>query len=161
MRLRSLLPSCFATLLILGMATVAVAAAPGATGCQKVPGTPVVQNGFLFLAAGGGIEPPSTQSVCNALCQDGSYVSCYGTSCTAVDASCPSQRGYCTGTSTGTRYCPVCTCSATASCPDGSTVSCTGTGSTCFAINGCYASCNGVLHWCANPKGPCPIEAGP
>jgi len=161
MHLRSLHPSVIAILLLLGLATVAVAAEPGTSGCQKVPGTTAAQSGFLYLAARGGIEGPSSQSLCAAQCQDGSYVTCYGTSCSAVDASCPSQRGYCTGTTTGTLYCPICTCSATASCPDGSTVSCTGTGNNCFAINGCYASCNGHLHWCANPKGPCPVESGP
>ena len=158
MRLRLLVPSCIAILLLVGLATAAMAADAAPASCQKIPGTvtAAVQDNFLFQAAGGEIGNPGEQSVCSAYCWDGSTASCYGTSCSAVDSSCPSQRGYCTGSSSGTRYCPACPCSATASCPGGGSVSCTGT-SGCFAINNCYASCNGTLHWCPNPKYPCPI----
>jgi hypothetical protein len=45
---------------------------------------------------------------CSALCCDDTEVSCSGSSCSAVDASCPSQRGYCWGSSSGYQYCPSC-----------------------------------------------------
>ena len=157
MRLRPLVPSCIAILLLVGLATAAMAADAAPAGCQKTPGTVAVQDGFLFQAAGGGIGNPGEQSICNAQCQDGSFVSCWGTTCTASDAICPSHRGYCTGTSTGTRWCPACTCKATASCPGGGSVSCNGIVGSCFTVDGCYASCNGTLHWCPNPNGSCPI----
>ena len=159
MRLRFAFPLVTAVSVLAVLAAgPAVASSPDSTtGCQ--PAVAPAASGFLYQAASSPIDGPSAQSVCNAECQDGSFITCWGASCTATDASCPSQRGSCWGTDTGTRYCPVCTCSATASCPDGSSVSCTGTGNNCFAINGCYVSCNGHLTWCANPKGPCPIEA--
>ena len=159
MSLRSLVPLFVAVFVLVGLAAVPAEAQSVTSNCQPSSSAVVGDLGFLFTAAGGGFDEPGTQSVCNAQCQDGSYVSCWGTSCSAVDANCPTQRGYCTGTATGTKYCPFCTCSATASCPDGSTVSCTGTGNTCFGFNGCYVSCNGRLTWCANPKGPCPVES--
>jgi len=159
MSLRSLVPLSMAVLVLTVVTAVPVAAQSATSNCQPSTQAIVGDLGFLFAAAGGGIDNPGTQSTCNALCQNGSYVTCWGTSCSAVDANCPTQRGYCTGSATGTKYCPVCTCSATASCPDGSTVSCTGTGSSCFGFNGCYVSCNGRETWCANPKGPCPVES--
>ncbi len=52
-----------------------------------------------FLAAAAG---------CYADCWDGSRAYCSGSYCFAYDSSCPSQRGYCYGSSTGYRYCPPC-----------------------------------------------------
>lgn len=89
----------------------------------------------------------------------GSYQACWGSSCWGYDSNCPSYRGYCYGSSTGYRYCPVCpSCTVTASCAGagGGSVSCTGTCSGSFAINDCYAYCDGTYHWCPNP-GTCPI----
>jgi len=159
MSFRSMVPLSMMVLVVIGLAAVPVAAQSATSNCQPSAPAVVGDLGFLFVAAGGGIEGPSAQSTCIALCQNGSSVSCSGTSCSAVDANCPTQRGYCTGTTSGTKYCPVCTCSATATCPIGGPVSCTGTGGTCFAFNGCYASCNGEAIWCPKPKGPCPVES--
>lgn len=165
---RVTVPLCTAILVLAGLAAVpALAESPTqGSGCQSALAVPTADVGFLYQAARGSnrggddIGGPGAQSTCIADCQDGSTVTCTGSSCTATDASCPSERGSCWGTDTGTRYCPVCTCSATATCAHASPVSCTGTGDSCFAIDGCYASCNGNLTWCPNPKGPCPIESG-
>lgn len=46
---------------------------------------------------------------CTATCQDGSTRTCTGTSCVAVDASCPSQQGYCWSNSGGYKHCLACT----------------------------------------------------
>lgn len=101
-----------------------------------------------------------TKSTSIANCWDGSTVTCTGTSSSAVNSSCPSQRGYCTGTSSGTIYCPVCPtggCTATAQCANGSTVSCTGAAAgDCFALRNCYADCGGPLVWCPNHPS-CPV----
>jgi hypothetical protein len=51
---------------------------------------------------------PVTSGTCTADCGDGSYVSCTGTSCSALDSSCPSQRGYCWSSAEGYKYCPIC-----------------------------------------------------
>jgi hypothetical protein len=50
----------------------------------------------------------ATLASCTATCQNGSTVTCTGSSCSAVDANCPAQRGYCTGTTSGTKYCHQC-----------------------------------------------------
>jgi hypothetical protein len=103
-----------------------------------------------------------TKSTSIAHCNDGSTVTCTGTTTTAVDANCAAgQRGYCTGSS-GTIYCPACPtgggCTATATCSNGSTVSCTSapgyTG--CFGLKNCYADCGGALVWCS-PHPSCPV----
>ena len=114
-------------------------------------------------AKGGSIDGPSEQSVCNAQCDDGSYVSCWGTTCNATDASCPGQQGYCWGSSTGYKLCPSCPrscgapCSADAVCNDGSHVSCNGCSGDCFAVDGCYAHCDSQYHLCPNPPPSCPF----
>ncbi|HEY3568374.1 MAG TPA: hypothetical protein VGP73_10620 [Thermoanaerobaculia bacterium] len=93
-----------------------------------------------------------------AHCWDNTTRTCTGTSSSAVDSNCSAgQQGYCTGTDTGTLSCPTCPtgCSTTVTCSNGSRVSCSGT-SDCFSVNNCYASCDGVLHWCAvHPS--CPV----
>jgi hypothetical protein len=102
-----------------------------------------------------------TKSTSTAHCNDGSTVTCTGTSTTAVDANCSAgQRGYCTGSS-GTIYCPACPtggCTATATCSNGSTVSCTSAPgySGCFGLKNCYADCGGALVWCPNHPS-CPV----
>jgi hypothetical protein len=58
----------------------------------------------LPLAAKPGPEPDAT---CTAVCHNGSTVSCTASSCSAVNASCPSQRGSVTCGAT-TTYCPAC-----------------------------------------------------
>ena len=50
----------------------------------------------------------TTKAMCTALCGSSPSVSCSGATCSAVNQSCPSQRGSvtCDGT---THFCPVCT----------------------------------------------------
>lgn len=131
---------------------------------------------WLFAAAppkGGSPDGPGEQAVCNAECCDGSYVTCWGTTCNATDENCPSTAGYCWGASTGYRWCPSCSsstctgstcppnwvCSASAQCTDGSWVSCNGCSGDCFSVHECYAYCDGTYYWCPDPGGGkiCPI----
>ncbi|HEV2851274.1 MAG TPA: hypothetical protein VHC97_00565 [Thermoanaerobaculia bacterium] len=101
----------------------------------------------------------NVKSTCTATCRDGSTVSCYGTTCSAVNAACSSgQRGYCTGTSTGTIYCPACptNCSARATCSPSGSVSCSGTSGDCFSVNNCYAYCDGNYYLCPHTASNCP-----
>jgi hypothetical protein len=159
--------------LVLLLALFAIAPALGAAepaaqgGCDPAANVFAADTlGFPMLAVQGevpetGIGNPGEQSVCNAQCWDGSYVSCWGTSCTARDSSCSSgHRGYCYGSSTGYRYCPPCPCasqcSASTTCANGSTVSCSGCSGDCYSIKNCYAYCDGVYHWCPNPP-LCPV----
>jgi hypothetical protein len=110
--------------------------------------------------AGGLEEPPGTDADCSARCQNGSTVSCTGTSCEAADWSCSSgQRGYCWSNWEGYKYCPVptCPCYAQARCNDGSYVSCTGYNHDCFAVYGCYAHCDSQYYLCPNPGPSCPL----
>jgi hypothetical protein len=81
--------------------------------------------------------------------------------CTGTSNCAAGQRGYCTGTTSGTIYCPVCQsgtgCTATAQCANGSTVSCSGPApGDCFALRNCYADCGGPLVWCPNHPS-CPV----
>ncbi len=46
---------------------------------------------------------------------------------------------------------PQALCRARADCPTGPPVTCTG--SSCVALDTCYAWCDGVYHWCAPPPG--------
>ena len=97
-----------------------------------------------------------------AHCWDGSTRTCSGTSASAVDSSCPGQQGYCTGTSTGTLYCPACPsgggCSASTSCWGGGSVSCQGsTPGGCFSYYQCYAYCDGNYYMCPSTPGECPF----
>lgn len=139
--------------------TPAPAVAPAAANTMTIAQVPL----FAALgqpaqpqAHGGTIPGPGEQGTCTANCWDGSHVTCYGTSCSEVDSNCSSgQRGYCYGTSTGYLYCPPCQgCTATAICNTGS-VSCSGSPG-CYAINKCYAYCDGVYHWCPG-HGSCPV----
>jgi hypothetical protein len=93
-------------------------------------------------------------SVCTAHCWDGSTRTCTGTSCTADDSSCPSQRGNCWSNAEGTKYCPQCsspTCDASTTCINGSSVYCQGTSGDCFSYYQCYAYCDGNYHLCSGP----------
>lgn len=163
MSFRTAVPLLTTVLVLLGLAVVSAPAQAATDSPSSDPGcrpaaVHAAEGGFLFQA----IDPfdgPSAQSLCIAECQDGSTVTCSGSSCNATDASCPTERGSCWGSDTGTKYCPPCTCSATALCPDGSTVSCTGTGDSCFGIKGCYVSCNDHLTWCSPRAKLCPVEA--
>lgn len=46
---------------------------------------------------------------------------------------------------------PQALCHVRADCPTGGPVSCSG--SSCVALDSCYAWCDGVYHWCAPPPG--------
>jgi hypothetical protein len=104
----------------------------------------------------GGVGEAST---CTAHCWDGSTRTCTGTSCTAVDSSCSSQRGYCWSNSEGYKYCPTCQASCTASCANagGGSVSCTSTTGDYYCLNNCYAYCDGQYHLCPHIQGSCPF----
>ncbi len=78
-------------------------------------------------------------------CWDGSQRTCTGSPCFGYDSDCPSQRGYCYGSTTGFRYCPQC-CSSTTPCskyegrscsPNGSRIDCLFEGSGCAS---CFCS---------------------
>jgi len=112
--------------------------------CSTLVESPALPPAPMFAAAGG-----AALSTCTADCWNGSSVTCTGSSCSATDSSCPTQRGYCWGTDTGYKYCPVC-CSATLPCwkldgrscsPNGSHQQCLD-GSHCFSCvcwNGIWA----------------------
>jgi hypothetical protein len=61
----------------------------------------------------------------------------------------------------GTPSCtpPPTTCQVTASCANagGGSVFCSGSANTCFAIDDCYASCDGQYYFCPSPQGICPL----
>jgi hypothetical protein len=113
---------------------------------------------FVFTAPGmakrssGSIDGPSAQADCTAQCQDGSTVTCSGSSCSADDYDCDTgERGQCTGSS-GTRYCPVpdcSTCSVSITCPDGTWLSCSSNENDCEGFQGlCYVRCDGIYQFC-------------
>lgn len=78
----------------------------------------------------------------NSNCQ-GRYFTC--------NAACPppTEADKCTP--------PPCTASASCSNAGGGFVSCSGSNNSCFAIDDCYASCDGQVHSCPNPQEPCPL----
>lgn len=105
------------------------------------------------------VTPKATAT---AHCWDGTTRNCSGTTASAVDSSCPGQQGYCTGTTTGTLYCPACPtgngCSASTSCWGGGSVSCQGTTTGgCFSYYQCYAYCDGNYYFCPSSPGECPF----
>ncbi len=110
-------------------------------------------------AHGGDVGNPGALGTCVADCWDGSHVTCTGSSCSEVDSSCGAgQRGYCYGTDTGYRYCPVCqggSCHAETTCSGGGSVSCDG-GPGCFSVYHCYAYCDDQYHLCPNATN-CPF----
>lgn len=122
------------------------------TEASGILATPVVFKGTKQ----GGDDPGVTeQATCSADCEDGSKVFCSGTSCSAYDNTCSSTSsfaGYCYGTTTGYKYCPsCCTKRVTAICP-GQNQTCIGTCAGSFAVDGCWAYCDGTLYWC-DPTG--------
>ena len=98
----------------------------------------------------------------NTTCGDGSCGGDESTSncCTdcarcgngVCEASCGESSSTCPGD------CPA-LCGATASCANagGGNVSCQGSPGTCFAIDDCYASCDGMYYYCPSPPGICPF----
>ncbi len=97
-------------------------------------------------------------------CGNGSTRSCWGSSCSGTDQSCPAGTGgSCWGSSSGSRSCgscPVaCTKTVSANCANagGGTVSCTGECGDAYAFDNCYAYCDGNYNYCPNPTGPCPF----
>ena len=88
--------------------------------CSSAP-APVEEASF------GGV---TTKATCSAHCGSSPDVSCSGSACSAVDQSCPDQRGYVT--CDGTTYnCPVCS----AVCTEGSFMTIT-VGPTCGCEDG-------------------------
>jgi hypothetical protein len=102
-----------------------------------------------------------TKSTSTANCWNGSTVTCTGTTSSAVNSSCPSQRGSCTGSTSGTINCPACPtggCTISTTCTPGGTVSCTGAAGYqgCTARKNCYVDCGGALVWCPSHT-TCPV----
>lgn len=121
----------------------------GADGWAQVVAAGLQPEAVVQARGGGSIGGVDSQGTCTADCDNGTTVTCWGTSCSAHDSNCSTGfDGYCTGTTTGRRNCPVCPgCSATAQCAGGPPVSCTGNNS-CFGLDDCYAFCDGVHHYC-------------
>ncbi len=94
-----------------------------------------------------------------ARCSDGNTRTCWGNTASAVDASCPGQPGYCTGSSTGTLWCPSCptTCDAYTQCSPSGSRYCTGTTGDCFSVHNCYAYCDGNYYLCPSTPSVCPF----
>lgn len=152
------------------VATAALAALPGLAEEQPVAACqPVTAEAITAVAVspegadqarkGNGVGGVETQSTCQASCWNGTSVSCSGSSCSAYDSSCGNGfRGYCTGSTSGTKYCPVCPgCTANATCPFGSSISCTGTYE-CQEYPDCWVSCDGVVTECfPQSKYGCPF----
>ena len=126
----------------------------------------------IFAPAPEAGTPPEAQEVAKrprvtpkayatAYCWDGTSRTCSGTTVSAVDSRCSvNQRGYCTGSSTGTLYCPVCpaqTCSAYTQCSPSGSRSCTGTSGDCFSVHNCYAYCDGNYYLCPSTPNVCPF----
>jgi hypothetical protein len=55
--------------------------------------------------------------------------------------------------------CPPSTCTVTADCANagGGSISCQGACSSVFAVDDCYASCDGQYYYCPSPPGICPL----
>ena len=147
-------------LLFLGLCAVPVLAA--------TPDPAVDALAAIFApAADSGATPPAAdaatrivpKSTCVATCGDGSTVTCSGTTCSATNSACPGTRGSCTGSTSGTINCPVCStfCRITATCQPSGSVSCTSNNNDCLQLANCYAECDGIVHWCPQHKGSCPI----
>lgn len=151
-----------ATALVLALALPAAAGTSGEpAGTSEGAGGDLIV-GAVALSRSGSIGEPTAQSDCTAQCQDGSTVTCSGSTCSAVDYSCTAEeRGYCEGSASGTKYCPELdlddcpvTCSIDNTCPDGTYLECEGhTGP--FACQGggdsCYVMCDGAdgtYLWC-------------
>jgi len=123
---------------------------------QVLPELMAGTTGFLVQAShGGSIPDPGEETVCNARCDDGSYVTCWGTSCSAYDSNCNNNfKGYCTGTSTGRRDCtasctPTPVCSASQTCSGGTYISCTSyNANDCFSFQDCWVYCDGQYTLC-------------
>ena len=80
-------------------ASPAAGAAPQAGGCGWPDLAPALVADPVEAAVSG---------ACTATCWDGSSRTCTGSSCSAVDSSCPSQQGYCWSNAEGYKYCPAC-----------------------------------------------------
>lgn len=162
--------SAFVLLLV---AAPAAADAPGSTdapagtkACQQTAAT--VAGGITVQAeaqgSGGEISGPGAQADCYARCKDGSYLKCSGSTCNATDTDCSTNTsGSCYGSGTGWKYCndtcgPVCAAWASCASAGGGSVSCESYGANdCYAIDNCYAYCDGTYHMCPSPPGPCPF----
>lgn len=155
--------------LILGVALVLMLSTPAwADPANQAPDL----RAAIFAGPGGACALPvaskpggpggvGASSVCTAHCQDGSTRTCTGTSCSAIDWSCPSQSGYCWSNAEGYKYCPAPSCvqGCTASCANagGGSVSCTSYTGDYFCVNNCYAYCDGNYYMCPHPKPICPF----
>lgn len=158
-----------AAVMLLAVASAVAAEAPADRSCGPrvaflaTGGSEDPTSGAVTMARSGSIDGPSAQSDCTAQCQDGTTVTCSGSSCSAVDYSCMgNERGQCTGSS-GTEYCPALdidqcpvTCTASKTCPDGTYLYCEGHFGTSACEGGadfCYVMCDGGTEylnyqWC-------------
>jgi hypothetical protein len=79
----------------------------------------------------------------------------------ASNSTCDGQYNTCSDACPAPTQADTCVtpmCDATASCANagGGSVFCSGT-SDCFAVDNCYAYCDGQYNYCANPPGICPL----
>jgi hypothetical protein len=119
------------------------------------PPSPVEAPALCPAPAASPVGPPelafsATTAICSANCWCGADVECSGASCYAVDSSCPAQRGYCWGSTTGYRYCPQC-CSASTPCFKYEGKGCAPNGSTIPCLEGCGCAqciCSGGTWHC-------------
>jgi hypothetical protein len=92
----------------------------------------VVDDGGERLELDDVVARPQPDATCTAVCNSGITVSCTGSSCSAVNASCPSQQGYVT-CGTRTVYCP--SCPPPPGCPGGVPA--------CSSLSQCEDLCGG------------------
>jgi len=146
-------------LVLFALPAVAAPADPVADLRAAIFAAPAGACALPMAAKTGGPGGVGAYSDCTAHCWDGTTRTCSGSSCSAVDSSCPSQRGSCWSDVEGTKYCPQCVDGCTASCANagGGTVSCTSYTGDFFCVANCYAYCDGTYHYCPHPKPVCPL----
>lgn len=148
----------------IGLAVLALVLTPVTAGADSAP----IEDFFARLAATGAAREPVIRvakggdqllATCTAQCADGSTVSISASSCSAVDAACPTQAGYVQDLGTGAiTNCPACPCVATTACKSGPAVSCQSFNEECFVVPKCYVLCDGIATWCPPPYGRiCPV----
>ncbi len=146
--LHRILLSCCALTLVVAMPLAAGQEAvgvdlPGAEKCSTSPQAEWIATDSYGLAQSVATKGQENLGVCSAIadCWNGSTVSCsggVGTTCSAIDSNCSSQRGYVRCGSSYT-YCP--------SCP-----SCSIEGFACSSNAWCASKCDLV---CGLPWGIC------
>lgn len=154
----------FVLMVVVALAALPAAAEESAPACQPateepIPAAAVPAEGASQARKGDGPGEVETLSTCQASCWNGTSVTCSGSSCSAYDSNCGNDfRGYCTGSTSGTKYCPVCPgCTASTTCQGGPSIACSGTYD-CREYRDCWVSCDGVVTDCyPQPQYGCPF----